>query len=120
MAGMTRRQRLATGLLLTCAAMLAGCGSQIDGLAPVGGDDVTGLRNAAIDVLLERRLTVRDAPVCTDTGDGFTCVGSLTDGSAIVVVSPDPDATTMTVSVGGTAIYEGSVQEVLDRAAGIE
>ena len=120
MAHVTRHPRIAAGLVLACAAMLTACGSQIDGLAPVGGDDVTGLRNAAIDVLLERRLTVRDAPVCTDTGDGFTCVGSLTDGSAIVVVSPDPDATTMTVSVGGTPIYEGSVQEVLDRAAGIE
>ena len=106
--------------MLACAAMLTACGSQIDGLAPVGGDDITGLRNAAIDVLLERRLTVRDAPVCTDTGEGFSCVGSLTDGSEIVVVSPDPDATTMSVLVGGITIYEGSVQEVLDRTAGIE
>ena len=117
MVDVTRRTTLVAGIVLTGTTLLAGCGSQIDGLAPVGGDDITGLRNAAIDVLLERRLTVRDAPVCTDTGEGFSCVGSLTDGSEVVVVSPDADATTMTVLVGGMTIYEGSVQEVLDRAA---
>ena len=115
-----RRPTVLVATASLAVALLAGCGSQISALAPVGGDDITSLRIAAIDVLLERKLTVRDAPVCTEVAPGYSCVGSLTDGSAIVVVSPDPDATTMTVSVGGTPIYEGSVQEVLDRAAGIE
>ena len=123
MAGMMRmRGRLAAaaGAAAVTAAVLSGCSSQISGLAPVGGDDITSLRIAAIDVLLERKLTVRDAPVCTDTGEGYSCVGSLTDGSEIVVTAPDADATTMVVTVGGATIYDGSVQEVLDRAAGIE
>lgn len=102
------------------AGVLTGCASQVSGLAPVGGDDVTGLRIAVIDVLLEQKLTIRDAPVCTDTGEGYSCVGSLTDGSEIVATSPDPDATTMTVLVRDITIYDGSVQDVLDRAAGIE
>lgn len=105
---------------VTGVVLLSGCSSQISALAPVGGDDITSLRIAAIDVLLERKLTVRDAPVCTDTGEGYSCVGSLTDGSEIVVTAPDADATTMTITVGGSTIYDGSVQEVLDRAAGIE
>ena len=78
------------------------------------------LRIAVIDVLLEQKLTIRDAPVCTDTGAGYSCVGSLTDGSEIVATSPDADATTMTVLVRDITIYDGSVQDVLDRAAGIE
>jgi hypothetical protein len=101
-------------------ALLAGCSSQISALAPVGGDDITSLRIAAIDVLLERKLTIRDAPVCSEVAPGYSCTGSLTDGSAIVVTAPDADATTMTITVGGSVVYEGSVQEVLDRAAGFE
>lgn len=115
------RRAMAVGVAAIMAAtLLGGCSSQIDGLAPVGGDDITSLRIAAIDVLLERRLTVRDAPVCTDTGEGYSCIGSLTDGTEIVVTAPDADATTMTITLGGSTIYDGSVQEVLDRAAGIE
>lgn len=115
-----RRAALVPIAVMLAVPVLAGCASQIDGLAPVSGDDITGLRIAAIDVLLENRLTVLDAPVCTAAGSGYSCVGSLTDGSAVVVTSPDADATTMTVTVGGTTIYDGSVKEVLDRAAGIE
>ena len=96
---------------------LAGC-SQIDGLAPVGGDSLTGVKFAATDVLLERKLGILEAPVCTQTGTTVSCIGSLTDGAVINVqadVGTKPH--TMTVTVGGSVVYDGEVQKILDEAA---
>jgi hypothetical protein len=114
----TRRSAALTlsGILLG-GAVLSGCASQIDALAPVGGTNRIALRTAAIDVLLQDKLTIRDAPQCVKAGDGYSCVGSLTDGSAIVVTSPGTDLDTMTVMVGDVVVYDGSVQAVLDAAA---
>jgi hypothetical protein len=97
---------------------LAGCASQLDGLAPVGGDALTGVKFASTDVLLERKLGILEAPVCTQTGDAVSCVGSLTDGAVISVqadIGTKPH--TMTVTVGGSVVYDGEVQKVLDEAA---
>lgn len=96
---------------------LAGC-SQIDGLAPVGGDSLTGVKFAATDVLLERKFGILEAPVCTQTGTTVSCVGSLTDG-AVINVQADIAAKphTMTVTVGGSVVYDGEVQKILDEAA---
>ena len=115
MAGMRR-----AAVAVLCAALLAGCGSQMKALAPVSGDKVFSLRTAATDVLVERGLAIRDAPACAADGAGYTCTGSLVDGSEVRVASPTADAATMTVRVDGKVVYEGSVQDVLDRAAGIE
>ena len=103
---------------LLALGLLAGCGSQIDGLAPVGGDAMTGVKFAATDVLLERKLSILEAPVCTETGDSVSCVGSLTDGAVISVradIGTKPH--TMTVTVDGSTVYDGEVQPVLDDAA---
>ena len=102
---------------IALVALLSGCASQIDALAPVSGDSRSGLRSAAIDVLLDRQLSVREAPDCVDVDDGWSCVGSLTDGSPIVVTAPGPTLETMTVLVGDIVVYEGSVMDVLDQAA---
>jgi hypothetical protein len=99
------------------ALLLSGCASQVDALAPVGGDDIQAVRTAAIDVLLEARLTPMEAPVCTYDGAGVACSGSLTDGSAVVVIAPGKHPTDMTVKVGSTLLYDGPVQDVLDKAA---
>jgi hypothetical protein len=102
-------------------ASLAGCASQIDGLAPVGGDKTTALRIAAIDVILAQQLTIRDAPACVQVDGDFNCIGSLTDGDLIQVTAPGPDLTDMTVIIGGDiVIYMGPVQQVLDEAAQAE
>jgi hypothetical protein len=96
---------------------LAGC-SQVDGLAPVGGDSLTGVKFAATDVLLERKFGILEAPVCTQTGTTVSCIGSLTDGAVINVqadVATKPH--TMTVTVGGSVVYDGEVQKILDEAA---
>jgi hypothetical protein len=100
------------------AAILAGCASQLDGLAPVGGDAMTGVKFAATDVLLEKKFGILEAPVCTETGNTVSCVGSLTDGAAINVqadIGVKPH--TMTVTVGGDVVYDGEVQKILDEAA---
>lgn len=114
---MRRPAAIVAASALVATAGLTGCASQIDGLAPVAGDTRSMIRTAAIDVLMKQRLTIRDAPECTSTGDGWSCVGSLTDGSAIVVSAPGKTPTTMTVLVGTIIAYEGSIQDVLDRAA---
>lgn len=116
---MTWRARRAAALAAgITAASLTGCASQIDGLAPVGGDKTTALRIAAIDVILAQQLTIRDAPACVQVDGDYSCIGSLTDGDPIQVTAPGPDLTDMTVIVGGDiVIYQGPVQQVLDEAA---
>ena len=112
------RRVVFSGALVVASVALASCASQLDGLAPVGGDAMTGVKFAATDVLLERELTILEAPVCTETGSIVSCVGSLTDGAAISVradIGTKPH--TMTVTVGGSVVYDGEVQTVLDDAA---
>jgi hypothetical protein len=108
-------RRLLIGLL--ALGMLTGCASQLDGLAPVSGDDIAQVRIATIDAVLGQKLTIRDAPVCTKVDDGISCVGSLTDGATIqsTVLGTSPDD--MTVVVNGTVIYDGPIASVLDEAA---
>ena len=117
---MARMRWFATVLVVGGALLLGGCGSQMEALAPVGGDDIVALRSASIDVLLERDLPIAEAPACTVEGAGYACTGRLVDGTEIAVTAPNADATTMRVVVGSDVVYEGSVQAVLDRAAGIE
>lgn len=115
---MTRRLLSVTLAAVLSAGVLAGCASQLDGLAPVGGDAMTGVKFAATDVLLEKKLGILEAPVCTETGDTVSCVGSLTDGAVISVqadIGTKPH--TMTVTVGGSVVYDGEVQSILDEAA---
>lgn len=115
---MARVRSYAAGIAILGALLLGGCGSQMEALAPVGGNDIVALRSASIDVLLERDLPIAEAPACTTEGAGYTCTGRLVDGTEVMVTAPD--ATTMTVTVGNEVVYDGSVQAVLDRAAGIE
>lgn len=118
MAGVSARGRwcLALGAAAVTLAAVSGCASQVSALAPVGGDDITAVRNAAIDVVTGHTLLVKDAPRCTQVADRFSCVGSITDGSPIIVDAP-VDGSTMTVTVGATVLYSGPVQDVLDAAS---
>jgi hypothetical protein len=114
----TRRPVSAVIAAALAVGVLAGCASQLDGLAPVGGDAMTGVKFAATDVLLEKKFGILEAPVCTETGNTVSCVGSLTDGAVISVqadIGTKPH--TMTVPVGGSVVYDGEVQKVLDEAA---
>lgn len=61
-------------LLLIIAPLLVitGCASQVAALAPVGGDDITAVRFAAIDVLLAKGVAIMQAPVCTEVAARYT------------------------------------------------
>lgn len=109
-----------TGALVAVAAALAvglsGC-SQIDALAPVGGDTLAEVRFAANDVLVAAGVEMRVAPVCTASATAVTCEGSTVDGTTILVKTTSAEQTTLEVNVGSETLYSGSLQEVLDDAA---
>jgi hypothetical protein len=86
-------------------------------LAPVSGGPITTLRTAANDVLLEKGVEILVAPECTESESTFTCTGTTIDMEPITVTSSDAEATTMTVTVGGTVLYDGDVKSVIDRFA---
>lgn len=107
-------RRLAVAGVL--ALVLTGC-SQVQALAPVGGNGLAQVRFAAVDVLLSAGVTVEVAPVCTAEPDAITCTGRAGGGEAIAVSSPGSAAQTMTVDVGDRRLYDGSVGDVLNAAA---
>ncbi len=106
-----RRLLAAAVLLLT-----AGC-SQTAALAPVGGDHLTEVRFAALDVLVRQQVQLLTAPVCTADSGTVTCAGDTVDGSEVRVRSGAEDPGRLTVTIAGRPVYEGSVQDVLDAAA---
>ena len=108
---------LGAAVAVAFAAMgLAGCASQLEALAPVGGDDVASVRAAATDVLLANNLEILEAPTCEKSETEITCEGALIDGSAILVTAPLEPFEQMTIIVAGEELYDGSIQQVLDDA----
>lgn len=112
------RNATRTAMLAGAALVLAGC-SQVAALAPVSGNRITEVRFAANDVLLDRGIALAVAPVCDQDGPAITCAGTTAAGEPIAVSASGPAATadTLTVSVNGTTIYQGSVRDVLDASA---
>ena len=97
---------------------LTGCASQISGLAPVGGDTMTGVRTAVIDVLIDKGIDVKVAPTCTEVATGYECEGTTMDGQPITATGSDADDPKIEIVVGGGApIFTGTMQAVLDEAA---
>ncbi|MEN2740673.1 hypothetical protein ABCS02_23005 [Microbacterium sp. X-17] len=112
---MIRRRIGAAAALALGVLALAGC-SQIAAIAPVGGARLGDVRYAAIDVLQSKGIEIMTAPVCAETDNAVACTGSTRDGAPIEVESPAADRTTFTLKVGGSTLYSGSVQAVLDAA----
>lgn len=98
------------------AVGLSAC-SQVSALAPVGGDRLATVRFAANDVLVQNRVPVLAAPACTASGAAISCTGSTTDGVAISVSSTADQQQLMTVTIGSATLYNGPIQDVIDRAA---
>ena len=94
---------------------LAAC-SQVASLTPVGGSSLTSVRNAANVVLVEQEVPILVAPQCTAVDSGFTCRGSTVDGAEILVTAAGVKPFTMSVSVGGSVIFEGNATDVLQSA----
>lgn len=98
------------------ALLLAGC-SQLAAIAPVGGNRLSDVRYAANDILVREEIDILTAPVCEEADDkAVTCSGETVDGDAITVESPADDQTRLTITVGGTVLFEGVIQDVLDEA----
>lgn len=96
---------------------MPGCASQLDALAPVGGDDISMVRTAATTLLLAHDLEVLDAPKCTKSDTEIACVGSLVDGSEVTMQAPTDPFGEITVTVGGEVLFQGQVASVIDKAA---
>jgi len=94
---------------------LAAC-SQVASLTPVGGSSLTSVRNAANVVLVEQEVPILVAPKCTAVESGFTCLGSTVDGAEILVTAEGAKPFAMSVSVGGSVIFEGNATDVLQSA----
>ena len=103
---------LAAGAMAACAVT-----TQIDSLEPVAGDAVAALSSAADGVLVSEGVEILVAPVCELSGDGYDCAGTTLSGEKINVVAPGSDPETMTIVVGDETLYEGSIEEVLQKAA---
>lgn len=102
--------------VLAAVLLLTGC-SQVAALAPVGGDRMTEIRFAAIDVLLDSEIEVREAPACVQADDrGVRCTGTTVDGSTITAESPADDQTQLVVRVDDEVLYEGSIDAVIEKA----
>lgn len=111
-----RTPRIAAALLVA-AALLAGC-SQIDALAPVGGDRATEIRFAAIDLLLDEDVDLLEVPTCTEAADkAVRCSGTTVAGDTITVESTAIDQANMTVTVGDDVLYDGSIDALIEKAA---
>jgi hypothetical protein len=109
-------KRLTAAAVVSTAGLLLTACSQVASLTPVGGSSVTSVRNAANDVLIDQQVPILVAPTCTAVDSGFTCVGSTIDGAEILVTAAGTAPYDMSISIGGSVIFEGNAQAVLDAA----
>ena len=109
-------KRFAAAIAVPTVALLLTACSQVASLTPVGGSSITSVRNAANDVLIEQSVPILVAPTCSAVDSGFTCVGSTLDGAEILVTAAGTAPYDMSISVGGSVIFEGNAQAVLDAA----
>lgn len=113
------RSRLPVGLTLAVVATtgltMTGC-SQVEQLKPVGSR-LTLVRFAALDVLAAQKVELLVAPVCTSTDDNVSCTGQTVSRQPVTVTSIHDNPVNMDVTVGGSVIYSGSIQAVLDAQA---
>ncbi len=120
--------RIVLALALPCAALvLSGC-TQAAQLQPVAGGQISAVRTATNDVLVDENVDIDVAPVCEFEDPLFVCVGSTADGEEIrsqaEVLAEFGDTETeygaytpaevsLVVTVGDEQIYDGNVQDVL-------
>jgi len=117
---------LAVGLVVATT----GC-SQVAQLRGVAGDQVTAVRTATNDVLVEQGVDIGIAPVCAADDPVYTCTGSTSDGQPITAearVVAEFGATTdqygadrpadvsLVVRVGGSEVFSGTVADVIARS----
>ena len=94
-----------------------GACSQVASLAPVSGGPITSVRIAVYDVLVAQEVPILVAPQCTAVTDGFSCTGTTMDGQEIVATASGVSPYALTITVGGTTIFQGNAKDVLDESA---
>ena len=109
-----RGLRLAT---IAAIPLALGACSQAAALTPVSGGPVTSVRMAVYDVLVEQDVPILVAPQCAPAASGFTCTGKTTDGQEILATGGSSAPYPITITVGGTTIFQGNAQDVLAKAA---
>ncbi len=124
---MRRGGAAVAGLLMVAVA--TGC-SQVAQLQGVAGAQVSAVRTATNDVLVDRAVPIEVAPVCEFVDPLFQCIGTTTDGAEIradaEVLAPYGETTdawgayvpadvSLIVTVDGDTIYDGKVEDVLLR-----
>lgn len=107
---------LLVGLVLLAAPALGAC-SQVQAIAPVGGDRLALVRFAGNDVLAEQGVAVATYPVCRQDASAVTCTGTTLTGDPIVFSEPAATPLVLTVTVAGRSLYSGSAQAVVDRVS---
>lgn len=100
---------------LLAAPLMVGC-SQIDALQQVSGVPLSTVRIAANDVLVQKDVPIKTAPICTETESEFTCTGSTLKDEPIEVKVPNDETQVMTITVGGKQIFSGPVQDVVEQS----
>ncbi len=100
---------------LMAAPLLVGC-SQINALQQVSGVPLSTVRIAANDVLVEKQIPIKTAPICTETETEFTCTGSTLKDEPIEVKVPNDEKQVMTITVAGKQIFAGPVQDVVEQS----
>lgn len=121
---------LATVAVMAVLGATTGC-SQVAQLRGVAGGQVSAVRTATNNVLVEKNVLIGVAPVCIYADPLYTCAGTTADGQEITSSAEvlaeegatrdqygalEPADVSLLVQVGGTTIYEGKVQSVLDTA----
>lgn len=113
---MSRRGgRLGSLLALPVVTLTVAACSQIGALTPVGGDNITTVRNAVYQVLVEQQVELLVAPKCTVASAGFTCSGTTVDGALIEAAATGTTPFPLTITIAGATVFEGNAVEVLQR-----
>lgn len=109
----TRGTALTSAVL--AAMLLTGC-SQVAAIAPVGGDRVSNVRYATLDVLVEQDVELLTAPDCVERDRSVSCTGAALDGSTITASSAATDEDHLEIVVGADTVFSGSISAVIDDA----
>jgi hypothetical protein len=121
-------RRTAIALTFALATVTSSGCTQVAQLRGVAGAEVSAVRTATNDVLVDQGVQIGVAPVCALEDPRYVCRGTTADGAEIASVAEvlaEYGATTdqygayvpadvsLVVTVGGQEIFNGKVQDVL-------
>ncbi len=100
---------------------LGGC-SVAKGIAIQGNLTPLYVSTAATDVLLAQKIGIAVKPVCTAANNqtkSYSCSGTTSTGKPIQVTVADSTAANpdMVITVGGTQVFSGSIEAVIEQNA---